>query len=84
MCPAYFLSVFFFNIAIIIDVFHYIPSYCMYVGELLYLEEAKISFLWNEEIWLEPSITDILWLSKCDSSQKFFMCYTLKILLYNY
>jgi len=45
MFPAYFLSVFFFNIAIIIDVFHYIPSYSIYVGELLDLEEAKISFL---------------------------------------
>lgn len=57
MFPAYFLSVFFFNIAIIIDVFHYIPSYSIYVGELLDLEEAKISFLWNEGIGLESSRT---------------------------
>lgn len=59
MFPAYFLSVnvFFFNIAVIIYVFHYIPSYCIYVGELLDLEGAKISFLWNEGIGLESSRT---------------------------
>lgn len=40
-----FLKCVFQYIAVIIDVFHYIPNYCIYIGELLDLEEAKISFL---------------------------------------
>ena len=82
MFPAYFLSVF-FNIAVIIDVFHYIPSYCIYIGELLDLEEAKISFLWNEGIGLESSRT-LTFSDSLNAAFLFFICYTLKILLYNY
>lgn len=52
MFPAQFLLRLFFGIPIVIDLFHFITSYCIYIRELLDLGEAKIIVLQNEGIRL--------------------------------